>query len=295
MWTEWHDSVRDHPKILKLARDLGVDEAKAVGLMGCLWAWTLRMAVDGNYSSFEVEDIELGAKWDGEPGAFAAAALKRRLLDETPDGLVCHDWLDYAGSLKATLRMRELRDRKKRNAETNAISTVPNSSEREPTTPEEDLEASEGFFTAGWRNGDFDWLKAFGCWAEFMGSMDEPFHHKKASESILRSSERAAKLRTFGSTPREVCERAVKNCAADAWVREHRPGPEHLAKNFTKYLKGPVRSEEDEEFKDLRRRLREAEENLEFDQRMGGKPKELKARKKEVAGLKEACRRYLDG
>jgi hypothetical protein len=71
------------------------------------------MAPDGDFTSFDEDDIEIGAKWDGEPGAFVAAAKARRLLDEVPDGLVCHDWEDYSGSLKAADRKRTERAAKK--------------------------------------------------------------------------------------------------------------------------------------------------------------------------------------
>ena len=115
MWIELHDSSRDHPKILKLARKLKIDPAHALGLICSLWTWTLRMAPDGNLSSFEPDDIEIGAGWTGEEGAFVAACRSKpiKLLDAEKDGLVCHDWEDYSGSLKAAKRARDYRKRKR--------------------------------------------------------------------------------------------------------------------------------------------------------------------------------------
>ena len=116
MWLEFHDSARDHPKILKVAKDLGIEEAHALGHVAALWAWTLTMAPDGELSSFDYDDIEIGAKWKGEAGAFVRAAINRKLLDKI-DGdaanLKCHDWEDYAQHLKAAQRKREERARKR--------------------------------------------------------------------------------------------------------------------------------------------------------------------------------------
>lgn len=113
MWIELHDSCRDHPKILKLARDLKIPQAQAVGHLCSLWMWTLRMAPDGDLESFDAEDIELGALWEGDPGAFTAAATRRHLLDEGPHGLVVHQWGEYANHLKAAQRKRAQRERER--------------------------------------------------------------------------------------------------------------------------------------------------------------------------------------
>ncbi len=115
MWIELHDSSRDHPKIIKLAKALKIEQAHALGLMCSLWTWTLRMAPDGNLSSFDPEDIEHAAGWNGGEGAFfdACNSKKIRLLDSGPDGLTCHDWDDYSGSLKAAKRARDYRERKR--------------------------------------------------------------------------------------------------------------------------------------------------------------------------------------
>ncbi len=123
MWIELHDSARDHPKIIKIARDLGLSQAVTLGHVTSLWLWTLRMAPDGDLSSFDVDDIEIGAQWEGERGAFVAAAVARRLLDETVDGIVVHDWDDYSGTLKAAIRKRNQRVRKRAEAGETAADT----------------------------------------------------------------------------------------------------------------------------------------------------------------------------
>lgn len=113
MWIELHDGARDHPKILKVARDLGIPKVHVLGHVCSLWTWTLRMAPDGDLSSFDHEDIEIAAEWDGEPGKFITACIERGLLDRTEYGLAIHDWFDFAGSLKSAQRSREYRQRQR--------------------------------------------------------------------------------------------------------------------------------------------------------------------------------------
>jgi hypothetical protein len=113
MWIELHDSARDHPKLLKLARDLGIAKVQALGHVCSLWLWVLRMAPDGDLSSFDGDDIEIGAEWDGQPGKFVSALISRRFIDKTDDGYVVHDWQDYSGSLKSAERMRKSRAAKR--------------------------------------------------------------------------------------------------------------------------------------------------------------------------------------
>ena len=112
MWIELHGSARTHPKINHLARDLGIPRVHAMGHVTTLWLWTLDMAPDGNLASFGDEDIEDGACWEGEPGAFVAACVVRRLLDESENGLLVHDWDEYAKFLKERERKRKWRENK---------------------------------------------------------------------------------------------------------------------------------------------------------------------------------------
>jgi hypothetical protein len=114
MWLEYHDSVRDHPKLIKAARDLGIPKVHLLGHISSLWTWTLRMAPDGNLSSFSDEDIEIGAEWDGPPGKLVEVLRSRRWLDKIEDGYAVHDWPEYARHLKAAEWKRQERLRKKR-------------------------------------------------------------------------------------------------------------------------------------------------------------------------------------
>jgi hypothetical protein len=117
MWVQLHDSARDHPKLIKAARDLGMPKVHLLGHLASFWTWVLRMAPDGDLSSFDHEDIEIGAEWEGDSGALVSTLVKRGFLDEGPSGLVVHDWDSYAEHLKARKRKREERARKRQNEE----------------------------------------------------------------------------------------------------------------------------------------------------------------------------------
>ena len=136
MWIELHDSARDHPKLIKLARDLGIPKVHAFGHLCSLWTWVLRMAPDGDLSSFDTDDIEIGAEWGGTSGLFVSSAEKRGFLDRSNFGLVVHDWSEYSGSLKTAQRVREHRARKrsgkvKRNVTLQGVTVMLGNAEQE--------------------------------------------------------------------------------------------------------------------------------------------------------------------
>lgn len=109
---EFHDSAPDHPKVRKLAKRLSIEGVQALGHMASLWAWTLRMAPDGDLGAYDHESIEIGAQWGGEEGAFVRAALDVGLLDEGPR---VHDWTYYAGSWKSAAKAKAWREQRAAN------------------------------------------------------------------------------------------------------------------------------------------------------------------------------------
>jgi hypothetical protein len=111
-------SFRDHPKIQKLERRLGADGVLAwISLL----AFAARYRTDGQLSAMDDEDIELAARWRGEPGALVATLIELHLLDEICASnaqastehclrnaqamrhanakrmLALHDWVDHNG------------------------------------------------------------------------------------------------------------------------------------------------------------------------------------------------------
>lgn len=95
-WIELHDTLPEHPKVELLAEALGIEEAHAVGLLACMWTWSLRYSPDGNLSNRGARGIARGAKWHGDPEAFVTALKACGLLDEAGN---IHDWYEYAGRL----------------------------------------------------------------------------------------------------------------------------------------------------------------------------------------------------
>ncbi len=141
-----------------------------------------------------------------------------------------------------------------------------------------------------WREGELNWLKVFGCWCEYTICFDEPYHHRESCESILRSSKRVN-----GKEPRRIMERAIKACAENDWVKANRPTPAYLAKNFTKYAAGLVRSKEDDDYKDLARKARERKDAYEYAKRIdesGDKLTKLKASQESAEKTRDS---YLEG
>lgn len=81
-----------HPKMKKLRRRLGPG-----GPLGIIYLFIHAAAnlPDGDLSGMSDEDIELAADWDGEDGAFVAAARDVRFLDGEPGAYRIHDWQDH--------------------------------------------------------------------------------------------------------------------------------------------------------------------------------------------------------
>lgn len=82
----------DHPKLVKLQRICG--EGGVLCLFR-LWAFTAKYHPRGDFGTMTDEDIEIAAKWNGDPGVFFSALIKFRLLDETLGSYSIHDWEEH--------------------------------------------------------------------------------------------------------------------------------------------------------------------------------------------------------
>lgn len=105
-WIESHQELRDHPKVRRFARRLGISIPAAIGHLHLLWWWALDYAMDGDLSKYDAADIADAAQWDGDPDEFLAALMEcgvgggAGFVERTDDGeLLLHDWWDYAGKL----------------------------------------------------------------------------------------------------------------------------------------------------------------------------------------------------
>lgn len=106
MWIESHQSLRNHPKVIKAARLAGVSRVEIIGRLHYFWWWALDYARDGDITKYDDADIESAIDWPGERGVFVKALIdcgnngQAGLIDITPDGSrYIHDWYQYAGKL----------------------------------------------------------------------------------------------------------------------------------------------------------------------------------------------------
>lgn len=89
----------DHPKTVKLERRLG---AQGIKNLIALWLWCRVNKPCGTFSGMDVEDIEIAARWAGEPGAFVKECLTLRWMDVNESlseknsvEYSLHDWADH--------------------------------------------------------------------------------------------------------------------------------------------------------------------------------------------------------
>jgi hypothetical protein len=82
----------DHPKTIKLERRLGLEGIRSLQI---LWLWCRANKPKGVLTGMDAEDIEIAAKWNGEPGRFVNEALTVRWLDVNGNIYELHDWQDH--------------------------------------------------------------------------------------------------------------------------------------------------------------------------------------------------------
>ena len=101
MWFEAHDSLPRHPKTLKLARLLSLNQLEAVGLLWLLFDWGLIAAKkDGSLKGMEPQDIAMALGYPEKKADKLVSALVDAGYLEFNDGTYAiHDWYDYAGKL----------------------------------------------------------------------------------------------------------------------------------------------------------------------------------------------------
>ena len=109
-WMRLDATVREHRKVGRLARLLGIPRVLALGHLTALWTWVLTQAPDGALDGLTSEDLADACWWEGEPDAIARALVDAGLLDVTEHGWQVHGWAEHAESLKAAQRMAKKRE-----------------------------------------------------------------------------------------------------------------------------------------------------------------------------------------
>ena len=95
-WIKSDQSLANHPKLILLARELGISKVKALGHLHLLWYWVLEYADDGELKYLDL--LPDACEWEDDPQKFIEALIKYEFIDQIGEKYVIHDWLDYSGA-----------------------------------------------------------------------------------------------------------------------------------------------------------------------------------------------------
>lgn len=112
-WIEVHDTLPDHPKVLRAAKALKLDSDALVGKLVRLWVWALGNREDGVLNDLDADRLDVIMQYKGKASALLEALVANRLLDALPDEhYMIHDWDEHV------MMLRDKREEKrKQNAE----------------------------------------------------------------------------------------------------------------------------------------------------------------------------------
>jgi len=100
--------AKDHVKVKRLKRKLGIPLYQAVGILETLYQVAASSADDGGIGRYCNEDIAIELEWEGDPDQLIQALVGSGLVDDcSTNRLTVHDWLDHAPDfIKDRLRKR---------------------------------------------------------------------------------------------------------------------------------------------------------------------------------------------
>lgn len=139
--------AKDHIKVKRLKRALGVPLYQAVGILETLYQVCASSADDGGIGRYCNSDIALELEWDGDPDTLIQGLIETGLVDEHEvHRLMVHDWLEHAPEfIKDRLRKRQSNSDtsrnsggnsdKARNSTGDSVSTIPNHTNANQTKP----------------------------------------------------------------------------------------------------------------------------------------------------------------
>lgn len=112
-WIEVHDTLPDHPKVLRAAKALKLDSDAIVGKLVRLWVWALGNREDGMLNDLDADRLDVIMQYKGKASALLEALVANRLLDALPnEHYMIHDWDEHV------MMLRDKREEKrKQNAE----------------------------------------------------------------------------------------------------------------------------------------------------------------------------------
>lgn len=129
VWIQSHSELRDHPKVKKAARILGIPKLLMIGHLQALWWWVIEYHPSGDLSYTAPEDIADAVEWAGDPQLFMKAMLECStsggfgFLEKRDSGLFVHDWeehccREYEKRKKDAERQKRNREKKRQSAVT---------------------------------------------------------------------------------------------------------------------------------------------------------------------------------
>lgn len=107
-WIKMQCSLHDNPKVIRVARDVGLDRYAVLGRLQRLWSWASTHTLDGNLPGMSLRDIDSMLECEG----FARALVTVSWVEEVPSpgGLRLPRWDEHNTS---SAKMRAMEQRKK--------------------------------------------------------------------------------------------------------------------------------------------------------------------------------------
>ena len=111
-WMRVETDFVDHPKVMRLARHLKVDEAVAGWAVMRAWSWMSRFCPTGQVRDIDRDTLEDACKWSGGKGELLSALVSVGFFEEEPDGsLEAHDWTEHQGKVASNAEKERERKR----------------------------------------------------------------------------------------------------------------------------------------------------------------------------------------
>lgn len=130
-WIKVDQSLPSHRKTLIASDLLGISPVHLVGHLVTFWMWALDNAPDGYLDGTPASVIGRIAQWEGKGSDFVDALVSAGFLESTEDGIVIHDWPEYAGKLVERRANEKQRQRERRALQQQPQYVAPTSAGRE--------------------------------------------------------------------------------------------------------------------------------------------------------------------
>jgi hypothetical protein len=92
----------NHPKTMRLARELGIDRCSALGIIGAIWCFASEYAPDGDLSNYQPDDIAAAIGYGGDAQRMMDACRASKFIDtapgddcDHPSSAIIHDWHEH--------------------------------------------------------------------------------------------------------------------------------------------------------------------------------------------------------